>query len=121
MCQDPLVKRVRPHQVAPPGASGRPAARPCRKAPGGRQFYRPPISRFCAACAAVLHDEGYTIKGVQRRHREESPRPLVGAGGEGAAPATAANAPAAAGNGLYEALRDLETAKQRLDALLNPH
>jgi DNA-binding transcriptional MerR regulator len=96
--------------------------RPMKRA-GGRRFYRPSDIAVLRGVRRLLHDEGYTIKGVQRLHREEGLRRLVSAGGEGAAPAPATHAPAATGghDGLYEALRDLETAKQRLDSLLNPH
>ena len=94
--------------------------RPMKRA-GGRRFYRPSDIAVLRGVCRLLHDEGYTIKGVQRLHREEGLRRLVNAGGEGAAPA--AETPAAqtsngGRDGLYEALRDLETAKQRLDALL---
>jgi DNA-binding transcriptional MerR regulator len=95
--------------------------RPMKRA-GGRRFYRPSDIAVLRGVRRLLHDEGYTIKGVQRLHREEGVRRLVSAGGEGAAPAPATRAPApgAGGgrDGLYEALRELETAKQRLDALL---
>ncbi len=95
--------------------------RPMKRA-GGRRFYRPSDIAVLRGVRRLLHDEGYTIKGVQRLHREEGLRRLVSAGsGEGASTA-AEVAPAPAGrDGLYEALRDLETAKQRLDALLKPH
>jgi DNA-binding transcriptional MerR regulator len=99
--------------------------RPMKRA-GGRRFYRPSDIAVLRGVRHLLHDEGYTIKGVQRLHREEGLRRLISAGGEGAdsAPAVAeprAVAPGGSKDGLYEALRDLEAAKQRLDALLNPH
>ena len=95
--------------------------RPMKRA-GGRRFYRPSDIAVLRGVKHLLHDEGYTIKGVQRLHREEGLRRLVGAGsGEGVSPPVgdAARAPADQ-NSLLEALRDLETAKQRLDALLRP-
>ena len=93
------------------------------KRAGGRRFYRPSDIAVLRGVRRLLHDEGYTIKGVQRLHREEGVRRLVGAGGSGAGSASASAPPHAAvgggsRDGLYEALRDLETAKQRLDALL---
>jgi DNA-binding transcriptional MerR regulator len=96
--------------------------RPMKRA-GGRRFYRPSDIAVLRGVRRLLHDEGYTIKGVQRLHREEGLRRLVSAGGEaGPAPAerasAAPSAPIAGRDSLYEALRDLETAKQRLDALL---
>jgi DNA-binding transcriptional MerR regulator len=95
--------------------------RPMKRA-GGRRFYRPSDIAVLRGVRRLLHDEGYTIKGVQRLHREEGLRRLVSAGGEGAATSAPAQAPAENGgrDGLYEALRDLEAAKQRLDALLKP-
>lgn len=96
--------------------------RPMKRA-GGRQFYRPSDISVLRGVKRLLHDEGYTIKGVQRLHREEGLRRLVGAGaGESVAPqATDGAAPRPGGrDGLYEALRDLEAAKQRLDGLLRP-
>jgi DNA-binding transcriptional MerR regulator len=94
--------------------------RPMKRA-GGRRFYRPSDIAVLRGVRHLLHDEGYTIKGVQRLHREEGLRRLISAGGEGEPPSgapTAAPAPAAQSDSLYDALRDLETAKQRLDALL---
>jgi DNA-binding transcriptional MerR regulator len=100
--------------------------RPMKRA-GGRRFYRPSDIAVLRGVRRLLHDEGYTIKGVQRLHREEGLRRLVSAGGEGGpAPASAAKAsgapaaaaPAVGQDGLYDALRNLESAKQRLDALL---
>ena len=95
--------------------------RPMKRA-GGRRFYRPTDIAVLRGVRHLLHDEGYTIKGVQRLHREEGLRRLVGAGGDGTTPTAGSQVPIAMGgrDGLYEALRDLETAKQRLDALLNP-
>ena len=96
--------------------------RPMKRA-GGRRFYRPSDIAVLRGVRRLLHDDGYTIKGVQRLHREEGVRRLVGAGGSGEGSASASAPPHAAvgggsRDGLYEALRDLETAKQRLDALL---
>jgi DNA-binding transcriptional MerR regulator len=98
--------------------------RPMKRA-GGRRFYRPSDIAVLRGVRRLLHDEGYTIKGVQRLHREEGLRRLVSAGGEaGPAPAaverSASSSPAlpVGRDGLFDALRELETAKQRLDALL---
>ena len=92
--------------------------RPMKRA-GGRRFYRPTDIAVLRGVRRLLHDEGYTIKGVQRLHREEGLKRLVSAG-EGRAPASKAHAAAAIGDrsGLLEALHDLETVKQRLDSLL---
>ena len=91
------------------------------RAGGRRSLHRPSDIAVLRGVCRLLHDEGYTIKGVQRLHREEGLRRLVNAGGEGAAPAAETPATQSSNggrDGLYEALRDLETAKQRLDALL---
>jgi len=96
--------------------------RPMKRA-GGRRFYRPADIAVLRGVRRLLHDDGYTIKGVQRLHREQGIRRLVAAGeGEGgeAPPADDhAGAVSAKGrSGLLDALRDLETAKSRLDGLL---
>ena len=93
--------------------------RPMKRA-GGRRFYRPSDIAVLRGVRHLLHDEGYTIKGVQRLHREEGLRRLVSAGGGEGAPAPRARKPVASGgaDGLREALRDLEAAKQKLDALI---
>ena len=95
------------------------------KRAGGRRFYRPADIAVLRGVRRLLHDDGYTIKGVQRLHRENGLARLVAAG-EGAAvedsPRVAAvtSAPATSGSqaGLLDALNGLEAAKQKLDALL---
>ncbi|HEY3889600.1 MAG TPA: MerR family transcriptional regulator, partial [Caulobacteraceae bacterium] len=42
--------------------------RPMKRA-GGRRFYRPQDIIVLRGVQRLLHDEGYTIKGVQRLHR----------------------------------------------------
>ena len=91
--------------------------RPMKRA-GGRRFYRPTDIAVLRGVRRLLHDEGYTIKGVQRLHREEGLKRLVSAG-EGRASVPTLHAMASGDrSGLLEALHDLETAKQRLDSLL---
>ena len=51
--------------------------RPMKRA-GGRRFYRPQDIAILKGVRRLLHDEGYTIKGVQRLHREEGVRRLMG-------------------------------------------
>jgi len=53
--------------------------RPMKRA-GGRRFYRPSDIAVLRGVCHLLHDEGYTIKGVQRLHREQGVRRLVSAG-----------------------------------------
>ena len=95
--------------------------RPMKRA-GGRRFYRPADISVLRGVRRLLHDEGYTIKGVQRLHREQGLRRLGAAGeGEGTGAVSteqAALVGVAGRTGLLDALHDLETAKARLDALL---
>ena len=98
--------------------------RPMKRA-GGRRFYRPADIAVLRGVRRLLHDEGYTIKGVQRLHREHGLRRLVAAGeGEGteAVPAdhdgSSTAASARGRDGLLEALQELEAVKARLDGLL---
>jgi DNA-binding transcriptional MerR regulator len=65
--------------------------RPMKRA-GGRRFYRPQDLTVLRGVRALLHEDGYTIKGVQRLHKEQGIRRLLaaaqggaGAEGEGAA------------------------------------
>jgi DNA-binding transcriptional MerR regulator len=99
--------------------------RPMKRA-GGRRFYRPSDIAVLKGVRRLLHDEGYTIKGVQRLHREQGVRRLVAAGQGAGAAATATDAglpqaeslSAAAGERLTEILHELEDAKRRLDGIL---
>jgi len=95
--------------------------KPMKRA-GGRRFYRPSDIAVLRGVRRLLHDEGYTIKGVQRLHREQGLRRLVAAGqGDLAGSSSAASAAAAelgGGARLSEMLEELEAAKRRLDALL---
>jgi DNA-binding transcriptional MerR regulator len=98
--------------------------RPMKRA-GGRRFYRPQDIAVLKGVRRLLHDEGYTIKGVQRLHREQGIARLVAAG-QGEAPPPEAGLVDLLGADLDEvardrlsgALADLEGAKARLDALL---
>ena len=95
--------------------------KPMKRA-GGRRFYRPADIAVLRGVRRLLHDEGYTIKGVQKLHREQGVKRLVAAGERDVAPVAAAVAAAPKPKGdtsaLLEALRDLESAKARLDGLL---
>src|SRR3989344_4273539 len=106
--------------------------KPMKRA-GGRRFYRPADIAVLRGVRHLLHDQGYTIKGVQKLHREHGLKHLVAAGEgvpppapasvEKAAPAMPKPAavpakPAGDTSALLAALRDLETAKARLDGLL---
>jgi DNA-binding transcriptional MerR regulator len=52
--------------------------RPMKRA-GGRRFYRPQDLALLRGVRVLLHDEGYTIKGVQKLHREQGVRRLMAA------------------------------------------
>lgn len=105
--------------------------RPMKRA-GGRRFYRPQDIAILSGVRRLLHDEGYTIKGVQRLHREEGLKRILGDSEDASAPPAATPAPAQAepapisrpakpaapNQGLLSVLGDLEKAKRRLDDLL---
>jgi DNA-binding transcriptional MerR regulator len=98
--------------------------RPMKRA-GGRRFYRPQDIDVLRGVQRLLHDEGYTIKGVQKLHRDHGLRRLVElAGGESLVDSVqdetapmAARAPIKR-HRLAAALNDLESAKALLDGLL---
>jgi DNA-binding transcriptional MerR regulator len=103
--------------------------RPMKRA-GGRRFYRPQDIIVLRGVMRLLHDEGYTIKGVQRLHREEGIRRVIGAAeAPAAAPGApeSAEPPAALAEGppnpahreaLLDTLGMLESAKAELDRVL---
>lgn len=102
--------------------------RPMKRA-GGRRFYRPQDIAVLRGVRALLHDEGYTIKGVQKLHKEQGVRRLSAAGeaagttlpADLASPAEPREAVDLAGEArdrLTFALADLEAVKARLDGLL---
>ena len=99
------------------------------KRAGGRRFYRPQDVVLLKAVKRLLHDEGLTIKGVQRLHRDQGLKRLAHYGDpdgtvvfepDGAAPVTV-SAPARGGASsirLRQVLAELEGARARLDAVL---
>lgn len=102
--------------------------RPMKRA-GGRRFYRPQDISVLRGVRRLLHDEGYTIKGVQKLHREQGLKRLLSAGAGEREPAPAPRPDTMLGirpedlddhgrERLAYALQDLEAAKARLDALL---
>jgi DNA-binding transcriptional MerR regulator len=107
--------------------------RPMKRA-GGRRFYRRQDIEVLRGVRRLLHDEGYTIKGVQRLHTEQGIRRLL-ATAEGVEPPPADLAADAVADAAAEAtstlgaqarsrlqavLSDLETTKGRIDDLLHP-
>jgi DNA-binding transcriptional MerR regulator len=109
--------------------------RPMKRA-GGRRFYRPQDIVVLKGVKTLLYDRGYKIEGVQKLHREQGLKRLVGAAdpeaaralnghvleeGEGAYDAQADGHALEGGDKierLKRALGELEAAKARLDALL---
>jgi len=103
--------------------------RPMKRA-GGRRFYRRQDIEVLRGVRRLLHDEGYTIKGVQRLHKEQGLRRLLaGADGQPVEAAQEAStgpvAPDPAGllspgarERLQAVLADLESTKGRIDDLL---
>nr|QQZ48974.1 MerR family transcriptional regulator [Phenylobacterium glaciei] len=52
--------------------------RPMKRA-GGRRFYRPQDISMLRGVKTLLHEDGYTIKGVQRLHKEQGLKRLLSA------------------------------------------
>jgi DNA-binding transcriptional MerR regulator len=98
--------------------------RPMKRA-GGRRFYRPQDLMVLRGVRRLLHDEGYTIMGVQRLHRDHGTGRLVEAGGGEPSAAVGESAsetdsgfPHDVRSVLSEALASLSAAKARLDSVL---
>jgi DNA-binding transcriptional MerR regulator len=99
--------------------------RPMKRA-GGRRFYRPYDIAVLDRVRRLLHEEGYTIKGVQKLHRELGAKRFLAEAEATAEPiepdddiaTTGAQLSDVARRRLRDALEALETAKARLDALL---
>lgn len=100
------------------------------KRAGGRRFYRPQDLVLLKAVKRLLHEEGLTIKGVQRLYKEQGLKRLAHYGDpegavtfepDGAAP-VAVSAPPATGQSsirLRQVLAELEGARARLEAVLS--
>ncbi|RZJ04403.1 MAG: MerR family transcriptional regulator [Brevundimonas sp.] len=107
-----------------------PFVSPLKRA-GGRRFYRPQDVVLLKAVRRLLHDEGLTIKGVQRLHKEQGlkrlavygdPDGLVSFEPEGGAapePVAPPAPPAVSTIRLRQVLADLEGARARLEATLS--
>jgi DNA-binding transcriptional MerR regulator len=102
--------------------------RPMKRA-GGRRFYRPYDIAILRQIQRLLHEEGYTIKGVQKLQREQGLKRFMAADAAAnappgpaddafVAPAADSNLPNEARQRLAGALQDLQAAKARLDELL---
>ena len=100
------------------------------KRAGGRPFYRPQDVVLLKAVKRLLHEDGLTIKGVLRLHKDQGTRRLAHYGDpdgivtfepEGSGPATA---PPSATTGLSsirlrQVLAELEGARARLEVVLS--
>jgi DNA-binding transcriptional MerR regulator len=100
--------------------------RPMKRA-GGRRFYRPQDILVLAQVRRLLHEQGYTIKGVQKLHRELGAKRFLGGETAPESPAATALPEIAAAELSPEARRrleavlaELEAVKARLDELLSP-
>lgn len=98
------------------------------KRAGGRRFYRPQDLVVLKAVKRLLHDEGLTIKGVLRLHKEQGLKALARYGDPGglvsfddemaaAMPETRSTSGRATVR-LRQALAEIEGARARLDAVL---
>lgn len=106
-----------------------PFVAPLKRA-GGRRFYRPQDVVLLKAVKRLLHDDGLTIRGVQRLHKEQGLKRFAAYGDPDghvsfdAEPAAAAPAPEprpapVSSIKLRQVLAELEGARARLDAVLN--
>jgi len=114
-----------------------PFVTPVKRA-GGRRFYRPQDVVVLKAIRRLLHDEGLTIKGVQRLHKDQGLARLAAYGDPEAGFALDADSaraslptPAASGVGvpavsrldptlrLQQILGDLDSARAHLDGVLD--
>lgn len=99
------------------------------KRAGGRRFYRPADIAVLKAVKRLLHEEGLTIRGVQRLHKDQGLKRLLGADAsllveEGGSTDLAVTPPDGAESAfdaarLRAVLADLEQARARLDAVLS--
>jgi DNA-binding transcriptional MerR regulator len=97
--------------------------RPMKRA-GGRRFYRPQDILVLKGVHRLLHEEGYTIAGVQKLYREHGAGRLATAGGgvpgpDAPEPARSSGAPTGVKATLAAALEELIQAKARLEEALN--
>jgi len=93
--------------------------RPMKRA-GGRRFYRPSDITVLAAVRRLLHQEGYTIKGVQKLYRETGLRLAATEPAAKTLTPAAPPRPVSDDEGMWirTTLAALESAKTRLDKAL---
>ncbi|MEN8195265.1 MAG: MerR family transcriptional regulator [Pseudomonadota bacterium] len=78
--------------------------RPVKRA-GNRRYYRPDDVALIRRIRELLHDEGYSIRGVQKLLKTSGVKGVLG--GADASPALPASAPAATPAGKSDELRDV--------------
>jgi DNA-binding transcriptional MerR regulator len=90
--------------------------RPMKRA-GGRRFYRPQDLAVLKGVRRLLHDEGYTIKGVQKLHKEQGVRRLLAVAEVdlGVTMVETTSLGPAGQDRLWRVLEALEAAKAQLD------
>ncbi len=102
------------------------------KRAGGRRFYRPQDVVVLKAIRRLLHDEGLTIKGVQRLHKDQGLARVAaygdpdadfvmdaGSGGKGIPPVEAVSLSSGdAAASLRDLVTEIDRAKSRLDHVL---
>jgi DNA-binding transcriptional MerR regulator len=93
------------------------------KRAGGRRFYRPQDVETLKAVKRLLHDEGFTIKGVQKLHKDGGlgrllGEPFVSSPLDGEAAAAVPPGPARDLGRLRRVLAEIETAHARLESAL---
>jgi DNA-binding transcriptional MerR regulator len=94
--------------------------KPVKRA-GGRRFYRPSDISVLAAVRRLLHQEGYTIKGVQKLYLETGLRRFTGDPAQATESLVNVRPPDLDSHSrarMEAALAELEAARSRLDKLL---
>lgn len=87
------------------------------KRAGGRRLYRPGEIEVLRGVRALLHDQGYTIRGVQKLHKAQGARGLAAAAG-GAAPQSAPPGREPSSEAAAQLVERLEFARRRLGEAL---
>ena len=90
------------------------------KRAGGRRFYRPQDLQTLKAVKRLLHDEGFTIKGVQKLHKDGGLGRLLGEAPSLADLSSQVAAPSSTRDveRLRRVLAEIETAHARLESAL---
>ncbi len=87
------------------------------KRAGGRRFYRPADIETLKAIRRRLHEEGMTIRGVERLYQAGGLKRVLGGEASRSGLRAVVDAPEAAGD-LHMLLAELQSAEARLNAVL---